>query len=174
MSYYMVAGLPYSAELYHHGIKGQKWGVRRYQNPDGSLTPEGIRRYGTLENFQADMARKKERREAFKTAAKEKYGEFKEKYGEFKERRIERGQRLSEAGYSRKANLGKAVTKSLVNTLATVGVSSALKMSGHHKSAKVVQAFGALNNLGIWGTTAKNMYDYGSYRRRQDLSKGVR
>lgn len=31
--------------LMHHGTKGQKWGVRRYQNPDGSLTPEGKRRY---------------------------------------------------------------------------------------------------------------------------------
>lgn len=32
-------------ELYHHGIKGQKWGVRRFQNKDGSLTPAGKRRY---------------------------------------------------------------------------------------------------------------------------------
>ena len=33
-------------ELYHHGIKGQKWGVRRYQNLDRSLTPAGKERYG--------------------------------------------------------------------------------------------------------------------------------
>ena len=32
-------------ELYHHGIKGQRWGVRRFQNKDGSLTPRGRKRY---------------------------------------------------------------------------------------------------------------------------------
>ena len=36
-------------ELYHWGIKGMKWGVRRFQNPDGSLTPAGKKRYGAEE-----------------------------------------------------------------------------------------------------------------------------
>lgn len=31
--------------LAHHGTKGMKWGVRKYQNSDGSLTPEGKQRY---------------------------------------------------------------------------------------------------------------------------------
>ena len=35
----------YSSELYHHGIKGQKWGVRRFQYNDGSLTNAGRKRY---------------------------------------------------------------------------------------------------------------------------------
>ena len=39
-------------ELYHHGIKGQKWGVRRYQNEDGSLTAEGKERYGELGEYK--------------------------------------------------------------------------------------------------------------------------
>ena len=34
-------------ELFHHGIKGQKWGVRRFQNKNGSLTSAGRQRYGS-------------------------------------------------------------------------------------------------------------------------------
>lgn len=37
--------------LMHHGIKGQKWGVRRYQNEDGSLTSAGRIRYGSSEYY---------------------------------------------------------------------------------------------------------------------------
>lgn len=37
--------------LIHYGIKGQKHGVRRYQNEDGTLTPEGQERYGGKENY---------------------------------------------------------------------------------------------------------------------------
>lgn len=49
----------YYNELYHHGIAGMKWGVRRYQNKDGSLTNAGKRRYGTKANFEKVQAAKK-------------------------------------------------------------------------------------------------------------------
>ena len=37
----------------HHGIKGQKWGERKYQYKDGSLTPEGRKRYGVVGSTKA-------------------------------------------------------------------------------------------------------------------------
>lgn len=37
-----------NSELEHSGVKGMKWGVRRYQNADGSSTPEGKKRYKSL------------------------------------------------------------------------------------------------------------------------------
>ena len=43
MNYYSTP--PTSDEIWHHGIKGMRWGVRRYQNEDGSLTPAGEKRY---------------------------------------------------------------------------------------------------------------------------------
>ena len=40
------------SDLRHHGIKGQKWGVRRFQNADGGLTVMGKLRYGTSKDYQ--------------------------------------------------------------------------------------------------------------------------
>ena len=52
-------------ELKHHGIKGQKWGVRRFQNKDGSLTPAGKKRY----DEDGERETKINKKELAKTAA---------------------------------------------------------------------------------------------------------
>lgn len=42
------------SELYHYGIKGMHWGVRRYQNKDGSLTAEGKKKYNVEKDQEID------------------------------------------------------------------------------------------------------------------------
>ena len=49
-------------ELYHHGILGMKWGVRRYQNKDGSLTPKGKKRYSEDYNESRNIKRQGSKR----------------------------------------------------------------------------------------------------------------
>lgn len=58
-------------ELQHWGIKGQKWGVRRYQNKDGSLTPAGVKRYNKeMENLKKEKAKVKAEEKALATKKK--------------------------------------------------------------------------------------------------------
>lgn len=59
----------------HHGVTGQKWGVRRFQNKDGSLTRAGRKRYGVDDPKKA----KEKKREAKEQETKEQYNSRKEK-----------------------------------------------------------------------------------------------
>lgn len=47
--------MDYYNYLAHHGIKGQKWGIRRFQNSDGSLTSAGRERYGASDGKRKEI-----------------------------------------------------------------------------------------------------------------------
>lgn len=76
--------------LCHHGVKGQKWGIRRYQNADGTLTAEGRKRYGisrkpgSFQDWGDDISNLRENR-IFRRARRDKYRQYIEdaKKGEF-------------------------------------------------------------------------------------------
>lgn len=56
--------------LAHHGIKGQKWGVRRFQNKDGTRTAEGKKRYGDYDPTGKAKLPEKQQREIAKDVVK--------------------------------------------------------------------------------------------------------
>ena len=76
MEYY---GIHYDSVIEHHGILGMKWGVRRYQNTDGTLTAKGKKRYAKVassprlqrtETMTARSMAKRSAKVATKTAKK--------------------------------------------------------------------------------------------------------
>jgi len=96
--YYGIASL--GPSLMHHGIKGQKWDLRRFQYEDGSLTPAGRARYlkgGAMsEGMRYSSKRKKaiarkEKIESFKSSASDKAGRAGEFFSKAGERNIKNG-----------------------------------------------------------------------------------
>lgn len=71
--------------LSHHGIKGQKWGIRRYQNPDGTLTEEGKKRLAQYR--EKEFGKLDKRFDKRISKAKQKYEE--EPENEYKRQKYE-------------------------------------------------------------------------------------
>ena len=96
----------YTDELYHHGIKGQKWGVRRYQNKDGTLTSAGKKRY--LEALPTDSAATKRVKKDFNTLSDD---EFLRKYKSTKSKYAKRVDHYGDPSNSPLAKFGKTMAK---------------------------------------------------------------
>ena len=88
MKYYL------SDELYHYGQLGQKWGIRRYQNPDGSLTAEGKLRYRKGPDGEYVKLTFSERRAAIK-----------------KQKTLEKARKAAEAAKKNKSPRGKKINE---------------------------------------------------------------
>ena len=102
---------PYPNELYHYGIRGQKWGVRRFQNPDGTLTSAGKQRYGFKEEdnpvglkvkkgslLERRFAREEAMYTKYSNKTKEKIKNAEDEGDVVKKERLEKKQKAYEAG----------------------------------------------------------------------------
>lgn len=156
--------------LAHHGIKGQKWGVRRFQNSDGSLTPEGEKRYGTKEErmrarekSKEDRARSKELKSSLKSAKKTyKQQKLKEKLLEenniakiYKNRKLFTDDELSQAIkraslYNQMKSMNKSSVDKAVNFInkSTNVVNAGLNaFSAYNRVAGITNALSGKNTL---------------------------
>ena len=158
----------YSDELTHHGIKGQKWGIRRFQNPDGTLTEAGKRRYGTAENLAAGKTLKqikkekeeKEKEEKEKerlinsgNAASIKKNAYKLTDEEFQRalNRLDKTKKLNEISA---ANLDTAKKKfqSIAGTISDIATTSEKFISIYNSAAKVWNTFNPDKKWKVIGT----------------------
>ena len=98
-------------ELYHWGVKGMKWGVRRYQNKDGSLTPAGRKRYAEPHEDYKKAHDKKSVKQMSDRELRERNNrlEMERKYEQF----------------TKKKNRGKAVVNAFIATAGTITAAQA-------------------------------------------------
>lgn len=150
-------------ELYHHGVKGQKWGIRRYQNSDGSLTPEGIKRYGTVEKLRKTKEYREAKKQEYK-AAREKIFKKQDEYrtelddalSQFKKDKINK--KISAIDYDKRKNaaiklhnMGQAYLNRKIDNLKTTYIGDI-----HGKES-------ALYKLRTKNITNNPWFEYGDY-----------
>ena len=173
-------------ELYHWGIKNQKWGIRRYQNPDGSLTEEGKIRYGgnsydklkqnQKDRYYADLT--KARVAVYDTASKTASG-VKSISNDISDMpTMKKKGKVSYANYpnmSDKELQDRAKRLELEHRYSDLTGETKYEKSGSEKAREILQTVGAVAGIGatiagIIGLFANLKYNAGGNKKKGDNS----
>lgn len=158
-------------ELYHFGIKGMKWGVRRYQNYDGSYTQAGVKRY------QNAMNTYEKRKSDYDTSKKQglRGDALKFKKAKVKEAKRDVKKHYKHLALDKKADKGKIryasgqrisnndqIARSLIS-LGSMAVTAAIynRYTGALGNQKVTKALNTIGGLSLAAAAVKRAASYG-------------